>query len=109
MLIGLKEALDYGQRNNAGIAAVNTPTLELLLAAIKVAERHGIPLILQHAEVHESVIAIEDIGVAMVELAKRSTAPLVVHVDHGESPDFIRRGFEVGFNSGDVRRLPAAV
>ena len=108
MLIGLKEALDYGQRNNAGIAAVNTPTLELLLAAIKVAERHGIPLILQHAEVHESVIAIEDIGVAMVELAKRSTAPLVVHVDHGESPDFIRRGFEVGFNSAmfDGSRLP---
>lgn len=54
MLIGLKEALDYGERYNCGIAAVNTPTLELLLSAIAVAERYGIPMILQHAEVVKS-------------------------------------------------------
>lgn len=108
MLIGLQEALDYGQEHNCGIAAINTPTLEMLVATIKVAERHGIPMILQHAEVHEPVNAIENIGPAMVELAKRSSAPLVVHVDHGESIDFIRRGFEVGFNSAmiDGSRLP---
>lgn len=99
MLIGLKEALDYGEKYNCGLAAINTPTLEMLVAAIKVAERHDIPLILQHAEVHEPVNTIENIGPAMVELAKRSTAPLVVHVDHGESYDYVKRGFEVGFNS----------
>ncbi len=108
MLIGLKEALDYGEKNNCGIAAINTPTLEMLVATIKVAERHGIPMIVQHAEVHESVNAIENIGPAMVELAKRSSAPLVVHVDHGETVDYVRRGFEVGFNSAmyDGSRLP---
>ncbi len=108
MLISLREALDFGQKHNCGIAAINTPTLEMLVAAIKVAERHGIPLIVQHAEVHESVNSIENIGPAMVELAKRSSAPLVVHVDHGESFDYVRRGFDVGFNSAmfDGSRLP---
>ncbi|MGI5950728.1 MAG: class II fructose-bisphosphate aldolase, partial [Brooklawnia sp.] len=102
MLISLKEALDYGQKYNCGLAAINTPTFEMLTATIKIAERYNIPMILQHAEVHEPVNTIEDIGPAMVELAKRSTAPLVVHVDHGESVDFIRRGFEVGFNSAMI-------
>ncbi|MGD8215709.1 class II fructose-bisphosphate aldolase [Aestuariimicrobium sp. Y1814] len=108
MLISLKEALAYGEKNNCGIAAINTPTLELLLATIKVAEKHGVPMILQHAEVHDPVVSIDDIGPAMLELAKRSSAPLVVHVDHGESIDFVRRGFEIGFNSAmfDGSRLP---
>ncbi|WP_036922565.1 class II fructose-bisphosphate aldolase [Propionicicella superfundia] len=108
MLIGLKEALEFGEKNNCGIASINTPTLEMLVATIKVAERHNIPLIIQHAEVHESVNTIENIGPAMVELAKRSSAPLVVHVDHGETFDYVKRGFDVGFNSAmyDGSRLP---
>lgn len=108
MLIGLNEALEYAENKNVGIAAINTPTYEMLLAAIRTAERHNIPLILQHAEVHEDINTIEDIGPVMVELAKRSTAPLVVHVDHGESFDYVKRGFDVGFNSAmiDASRLP---
>lgn len=108
MLISLKEALDYAEHNKVGIAAINTPTYEMLLAAVRTAEQHNIPLILQHAEVHEPINTIEDIGPVMVELAKRSTAPLVVHVDHGESYDYVKRGFDVGFNSAmiDASRLP---
>ncbi len=108
MLISLKEALEYGELYNCGIAAVNTPTMEMLVAAINVAERHNIPIIIQHAEVHEPVNTIENIGPAMVELATRSTAPIVVHVDHGESFEYVKRGYDVGFNSAmfDGSRLP---
>ena len=108
MLIGLRDALDFAESRNCGIAAINTPTLELLLGAVKVAERYQVPLIVQHAQVHEPVNAIEDIGPVIVELARRSSAPLVVHVDHGETLDYIERGFAVGFNSAmfDGSRLP---
>ena len=109
MLIGLKEALDFGEQHNCGIAAINTPTFEMLVATINVAERYNIPMILQHAEVHEPVNSIENIGPAMVELAKRSTAPLVVHVDHGESYDFVKRGFDVGFNSAMISFFSAVL
>ena len=51
MLIGLQEALDFGEQHNCGIAAVNTPTFEMLVATIRVAERHGVPMVLQHAGV----------------------------------------------------------
>lgn len=50
MLIGLKEALDFGEQHTRGIVAINTPTFEMLVATINVAERYNIPMILQHAE-----------------------------------------------------------
>lgn len=108
MIIGLREALDYGRRHGIGIAAVNTPFFEGLLATIRAAEATGVPVILQHAQVHEGVMAIEDIGPAMVALATRSDAAFVLHVDHGEDIDYIARGLEVGFNSAmiDGSRLP---
>lgn len=108
MLIGLRDALAHADANNCGIAAINTPTLELLLSSVKVAEKYNVPMIVQHAQVHESVNAIEDIGPVMVEVARRSSAPIVVHVDHGESIDYIDRGFSVGFNSAmfDGSKLP---
>ncbi|MEZ5086659.1 MAG: class II fructose-bisphosphate aldolase [Tessaracoccus sp.] len=57
------------------------------------------PIILQFAQVHEGVVGIEEIGPAMVELAKRSSAPFVLHVDHGEDIDYIKKGLDIGFNS----------
>lgn len=102
MLIGLREALDIAEQRNIAIAAVNTPFFEALLAAIDVGERTGVPIILQHAQVHEAIVSIEDMGPAMVELARRSAAPFVVHVDHGESLDYLRTGFDIGFTSGMI-------
>jgi fructose-bisphosphate aldolase class II len=108
MIIGLREALAYADRHHIAIAAVNTPFFEGLLATIHAAEATGVPVILQHAQVHEAVMAIEDIGPAMVALARRSTAPFVLHIDHGEDLEYVERGLAVGFNSVmiDGSRLP---
>lgn len=99
MLIGLDEALRYAQKNDIAIAAVNTPYFEGLLGTIAAAEKAGVPVILQHAQVHESTLSIDDIGPAMLALATRSEAPFVLHVDHGEDIDYIARGLDIGFNS----------
>ena len=90
MIIGLPAALEYAERNGIGLAAINTPFFEGLLGVIDVAERTDVPVILQFAQVHESIVAIEDMGPAMVELARRSSAPFVLHVDHGFDIDYIR-------------------
>ncbi len=108
MIIGLSEALAYADKHRIALAAVNTPFFEGLLGTIAAAEKSGVPVILQHAQVHEGVMAIEDIGPAMVALAKRSEAPFVLHIDHGEDIDYIVRGLDLGFNSAmiDGSRLP---
>lgn len=108
MIIGLDKALAYANEHKLAIAAVNTPFFEGLLAAIDVAERTGVPLILQHAQVHETDMPLDDIGPAMVALAKRTEAPLVLHIDHGTDIEYIARGLELGFNSAmfDGSHLP---
>ena len=99
MLISLTDALARAEKDNVGLAAVNTPFFEALAATIKVGEQTGQPIILQHAQVHEPYSPLEEIGPAIVELAKRSSAPFVVHIDHGEDIDYIAKGLEIGFNS----------
>ncbi|MCG7428033.1 class II fructose-bisphosphate aldolase [Helcobacillus sp. ACRRO] len=99
MLISMKEAYAYAEQNECGLAAVNTPFFELLLAAIDVGEETNTPIILSFAQSHEKYVGIDEIGPAMVTLAERSSAPFVVHVDHGEDIDYIARGLDMGFNS----------
>lgn len=99
MLIGLREALDYAVAHRIAIAAINVPFFEGLTAVIRAAEQVGVPVILQHAQVHEGVMAIEDIGPAMRALAERSPGAFVLHVDHAEDIEYVQRGFDVGFNS----------
>lgn len=99
MIISLTEAFTYAETYRCGLAAVNTPFFEGLLAALEVGEDTGIPIILQCAQVHEAVMSIDRIGPAMVELARRSPAPFVLHLDHCADIDFIKRGLDMGFNS----------
>ncbi len=99
MLITLNDALSHAEKNNTGLAAINVPFFEALTAAIKVGENTGHPIVLQHAQVHEPYSPIDEIGPAIVELARRSEAPFVVHVDHGEDIDYIAKGLDLGFNS----------
>lgn len=99
MLINLKEILKIAEEKKCAIAAFNTPTFENLVAAISIAEELNVPIIVQHAQVHEEVMPLNYIGPAMVELAKRSTVPICVHLDHGEDYDHIKRALDIGFTS----------
>lgn len=102
MLITLTDALAHAESTGCGLAAVNTPFFEALLAAIDVGERTGEPIVLSFAQSHEKYVSIDEIGPAMVALAQRSASPFVVHVDHGEDIDYIRRGLDIGFTSAMI-------
>jgi len=102
VLISLSEALSYAETHGGGLAAVNTPFFEALLATIDVGERAGVPIVLAFAQSHEKYVSIEEIGPAMVALASRSEAPFVVHVDHGEDIEYIRTGLDIGFTSAMI-------
>lgn len=99
MLTSLKTALEFAEAHSCAIAAVNTPTFEALTATVHVAEKHDVPVILAHAQSHEPLSPIEEIGPAMLSVARRSSAPCVVHVDHGVDLDYVATGLKLGFNS----------
>lgn len=99
MIINLERILNIAEENGWAIAAFNTPTFENLAAAINMAEYFKVPIIIQHAQVHEAVMPLATIGPAMVALAEKASVPICVHIDHGETLDHIKKGLELGFSS----------
>jgi fructose-bisphosphate aldolase class II len=99
MLIGLKEILLYAEVNGCAVGAFNTPNLEGIMAVLDAAEELNSPVILNHAELHESIMPLEIIGPIMLMMAERAAVPVCVHLDHGETYDYIRRALEMGFTS----------
>lgn len=99
MLVSLKEVIKEGKARNIGVANFNTPNLETLLAVLRAAEELDLPLIIAHAQVHESVAPLDKIGRVMVELAKSAKIKVCVHLDHGEDFEYCKRAIDLGFTS----------
>lgn len=99
MLVNLKDILAEAERVGYGIPCMNTPNMETLRALISAAEDLNTPIIIDHAEVHNSLIPIERMGPYMVEAAKKAKVPVCVHLDHGVSYTFLMKALEAGFSS----------
>ena len=99
MLVSLKEVLNYAEINKCGIGSFNTPTLESLNAVIRAAEKLNVPVIIMHAQCHEPESPLENIGPVMVLLAKNAKVPVCVHLDHGETVEYLKKAIEIGFSS----------
>ncbi len=56
-------------------------------------------MILQHAEVHENLISLEEIGPIMLQYAKAAKVPVAVHLDHGASFEMCVKAIRLGFTS----------
>ncbi len=64
---------------------------------IGAAEELKLPVILQFAQCHEPWIPLERIGSIMVETAKKSALPVCVHLDHGETLEYLEKALQIGF------------
>ena len=99
MIASLKEVIAISKKNGRAVGSFNTPNLECLLAVLGAAEKLNVPVIIAHAQCHESVSPIQKIGPVMVELAKRASVPVCVHLDHGEDFDYCKQAIALGFTS----------
>ncbi len=99
MLVTMKSILAYAEANHAAIGAFNVTTLEGILGTLEAAEELKQPVIIQFAQVHESLIPVKVLGPVMVMLAEQASVPVCVHLDHGEDLDYIKRAMDMGFTS----------
>lgn len=99
MLVTLKQIMNLCEARKCAVGSFNTPNLEAVMAVIGAAEELEVPVIIQHAEVHEEIIPLRIIGPIMIELAKRAKVPVCVHLDHGESMDYLCKALDLGFTS----------
>lgn len=99
MLVTLKEICGIAEEKGIGVGAFNVPNLESLTAVLEAAEELNAPVIIQHAEVHDELIPIEVIAPIMVDMAKKASVPVCVHLDHGITYHECMKALRLGFTS----------
>lgn len=101
MLVTLKNILNLAEAKRIAVGSFNTPNFESLQAVISAAEELNSPVIIMHAQVHEEMglCKMEEIAPIMLFIADRASVPVCVHLDHGTSMDYVKRGLDLGFTS----------
>ncbi len=97
MLVTLNEVLKIAEERKIAIGAFNSPNFESLEAVLGAAEELDLPVILQFAQCHESWLPLSVIGPVMVEKAKAARVPVCVHLDHGETLEYLQQALDMGF------------
>ena len=97
MLVTLKEIMQIAEEKNIAIGSFNASGLEAIEAELAAAEELNLPVIIQFAQCHEPWIPLTTIGPIMIEMAKKSTVPVCVHLDHGETLEYLSTALELGF------------
>ena len=99
MLVTLKELLDQAKIEHKAVGAFNGTTLEAIRGIIQAAEELNCPVILQHAQSHDDIIDLEEIGPVMKYYAERAKVPVALHLDHGSSFERCVQALRLGFTS----------
>ena len=100
MLVTSKELFKKAQEGKFAIPAPNFNDLESLRWHVETAERHNLPLILALAEAHIGEnITLEDAALVGKKYAEEAKVPVVLHLDHGTTPEVIKKAIDLGFSS----------
>jgi fructose-bisphosphate aldolase class II len=99
-LVSMRELLDHAAVKGYGIPAFNVNNLEQVQAVMAAADAVGAPVILQAsagARKYAGEAFIKHLISAAVEAYPH--IPLVMHQDHGQSPDVCQGAINLGFSS----------
>jgi fructose-bisphosphate aldolase, class II len=99
-LVSTAEIVVPASREGRGVGAFNVVQIELAEALVGGAETAGAPVVLQ---ISENAVryhgALEPIALATLSIARASTAPVAVHLDHATDHALVDRAIELGFGS----------
>lgn len=110
MLANLNDVYTIANEKKIAIGAFNIVNFENIIAVLDTAEKLQTPVILAFAQTHEEnhVMDLATIGPVMVLMASKASVPVVVHLDHGITLDYIEKALQMGFTSAmfDGSALP---
>lgn len=99
-LVSMRQLLDHAAENGYGIPAFNVNNLEQVQAVMSAASDVGAPVILQ-ASAGARKYAGESFIKHLIQAALEAypDVPLVMHQDHGQSPEVCKGAIDLGFSS----------
>ncbi len=99
-LISLRQLLDHAAEFSYGVPAFNVNNLEQMRAIMEAADQTGSPVIVQAsagARKYAGAPFLRHLMLAAIE--EFPHIPVVMHQDHGASPDVCQRSIQLGFSS----------
>ena len=99
-LVSMRQLLDHAAENSYGIPAFNVNNLEQMRAIMEAAQETDSPVIVQAsagARKYAGPIFLRHLILAAIE--EFPDIPVVMHQDHGASPDVCQRSIQLGFSS----------
>ena len=100
-LVSLNEILVPARKEKYGVGAYDYVNLEMLQGILDAAEETKTPVILQFPHIEEEAFwaEIEAVTAMTLELAKKATVPVCVHLDHGRTVEACKKCADLGFTS----------
>jgi len=99
MLVTLKDILKLAEEKSFAVGSFNVPNLESLEAIMGAAEELQLPVIIQFAQGHETIANFDTLAPVMLTAAKAATVPVCVHLDHGETVEYVEKALKLGCTS----------
>lgn len=98
MLVTGKEILVPAREGKYGVPAFNTNNMEITQAIIHTAERLQAPVMVQMSE-GAIKYGGQDLANIVIDMARRATIPVALHLDHGSSYESALKAISMGFTS----------
>ena len=98
MLVTGNDILIPARAGHYGVGSFNTNNMEITQAIIHTAERLRSPVMVQMSE-GAIKYGGQDLANIVIDLAKRATVPVALHLDHGSSYESALKAIKMGFTS----------
>jgi len=95
-LVHMAEMLHHAYENHYAAGAFDVVSLDFISGVIAAAEEKQAPVIISLAESHFGYFDFELLMAAVVRAAERSTIPVAIHLDHGDSLESAIRAVNMG-------------
>lgn len=99
MLVNSKEILLAAKEKGFAVPSTNFIDLDSARAYVETAEVLGLPLILSFAQSHRDIMSLEEAALIGGYFAEKASVPIILHLDHGEDFQYIKRAIALGFKS----------
>lgn len=99
MLVNGKQVLADAKAGKYGVPAPDYLDLDSARVFVRTAEELGKPVILSYPQLEDATFPLEEAAAVGKLMAERVKVPVVLHLDHGEDVEFLKRSIDLGFTS----------
>lgn len=99
MFVSGKTLLEKAREQNYAVPAFNTSNLEVTQALFGAAEQSNAPLLIQTTESAIEYAGLQNLFALISTMAKDSSIPVCIHLDHGKDLGLIKQCLELGYKS----------